>query len=76
MKQLNLIFSDQTGKNKNTFRLTYANETLDQTTVAKAMNDLAALNLFIDKDGQLMYVKPISAKYVETVETPIIAGAE
>ncbi|KRM89545.1 DUF2922 domain-containing protein [Liquorilactobacillus vini] len=76
MKQLNLVFSDQTGKNKNTFRLTYANETLDQATVAKAMNDLAALNLFIDKDGQLMYVKPISAKYVETVETPIITEAE
>lgn len=72
MKQLNLVFTDQSGKTKSTFRVTYAAESLEKTVVEQAMNDLAALDLFINKEGQPLYVNPISAKYVETTETSII----
>jgi hypothetical protein len=72
MKQLNLVFFDQSGKTKNTFRIAYAAESLEKAAVEQAMNDLAALGLFINKEGQPLYVNPVSAKYVETTETPII----
>ncbi|AUJ29515.1 MAG: DUF2922 domain-containing protein [Liquorilactobacillus hordei] len=71
MKQLDMVFGSQSGKTKNHFRLSYANNDLDKEVIKKAMNDLAELGIFVNKNGEELYTTPISAKYVETTNTPI-----
>lgn len=71
MKQLDMVFGSQSGKTKSHFRLNYANDNLDKDVIQKAMADLAELGIFINKTGEQIYSNPISAKYVETAETPI-----
>lgn len=75
MKQLDLVFNVAGIKTKSHFRLNYANTALDKETVQKAMDDLSALSIFVNKDGASLYGTPVSAKYVESVETPIIEAA-
>lgn len=69
-KVLQLKFQNEIGKTIN-LGLTYVNEQLRPEVVQEAMTQLANLKLFRDKDGNLIYDKPLSAKYVETKETPI-----
>lgn len=69
-KVLQLEFQNEIGKTIN-LGLTYVNEQLRPEVVQEAMTQLADLKLFRDKDGNLIYDKPLSAKYVETKETPI-----
>ncbi|BDR55451.1 DUF2922 domain-containing protein [Xylocopilactobacillus apis] len=70
-KVLQLKFKNEAGKNTS-MSFTYVNDNLSRETVAKAMEDLAALDLFKDKDGNLLYKTPVSAKYVETTETEVV----
>ncbi|KRL04495.1 DUF2922 domain-containing protein [Liquorilactobacillus oeni] len=76
MKQLDLVFNVAGSKTKSHFRLQYANTALDKAAVQKAMDDIAALSIFVNKEGAPLYDTPVSAKYVESVETPIIEEAE
>lgn len=69
-KVLQLKFQNEIGKTIN-LGLTYVNEQLRPEVVQEAMTQLANLKLFRDKDGNLIYDKPLSAKYVETKETSI-----
>ncbi|AUJ32064.1 MAG: DUF2922 domain-containing protein [Liquorilactobacillus nagelii] len=71
MKQLDLVFTDETGKNKTHFRLDGAKETLSAETVRDTMQKLISLEIFVAKKGQKMFVTPVEAKYIETLETPI-----
>ncbi|BBM20555.1 DUF2922 family protein [Lactobacillus pentosus] len=41
--------------------------------ISQAMADLAATKLFA-KDGENLVAEPLAAKYVETIETPIITA--
>ncbi|MFT9214534.1 DUF2922 domain-containing protein [Liquorilactobacillus ghanensis] len=74
MKQLDLAFTDESGKSKTHFRLDDANEALTATTVAELMQKLIALEIFINKKGQKMFVAPVAARYIETHETPIFTA--
>ncbi|KRN33125.1 DUF2922 domain-containing protein [Liquorilactobacillus mali] len=71
MKQLDMVFGSQSGKTKNHFRLSYANNDLNKEVIQKTMADLAELGIFVNKSGEQIYTTPISAKYVETTDTPI-----
>lgn len=70
MKTLDMSFKTSTHKIHH-LKLRYASDGLTKEVVAKAMADLAATKLF-DKDGVNLLAEPVAAKYVETVETPII----
>lgn len=74
-KVLQLKFQNEIGKTVN-LGLTYVNEELRPEVVQEAMTQLANLKLFRDKDGNLIYDKPLSAKYVETKETPITSVSD
>lgn len=74
-KVLQLKFQNEIGKTIN-LGLTYVNEELRPEVVQEAMTQLANLKLFRDKDGNLIYDKPLSAKYVETKETPITSVSD
>ncbi|MGI1826406.1 DUF2922 domain-containing protein [Lactiplantibacillus plantarum] len=54
-------------------KLHYANDNLSKDVVSKAMADLAATKLFV-KDGENLVAEPLAAKYVETIETPIVTA--
>lgn len=74
-KVLQLKFQNEIGKTIN-LGLTYVNEQLRPEVAQEAMTQLANLKLFRDKDGNLIYDKPLSAKYVETKETPITSVSD
>lgn len=74
-KVLQLKFQNEIGKTVN-LGLTYVNEELRSEVVQEAMTQLANLKLFRDKDGNLIYDKPLSAKYVETKETQITSVSD
>lgn len=74
-KVLQLKFQNEIGKTIN-LGLTYVNEQLRPEVVQEVMTQLANLKLFRDKDGNLIYDKPLSAKYVETKETPITSVSD
>lgn len=74
-KVLQLKFQNEIGKTVN-LGLTYVNEELRPEVVQEAMTQLANLKLFRDKDGNLIYDKPLSAKYVETKETQITSVSD
>ncbi|MHC9537663.1 DUF2922 domain-containing protein [Dellaglioa sp. BT-FLS60] len=69
MKQLDLAFKNETGKTRH-MKLRYVNTDLDPATVKKAMDDITAADLF-HRDNEKMFVTPVSAQFVETIETPI-----
>ncbi|WP_262343734.1 DUF2922 domain-containing protein [Lactiplantibacillus plantarum] len=46
---------------------------MSKDVVSKAMADLAATKLFV-KDGENLVAEPLAAKYVETIETPIVTA--
>lgn len=69
MKHLELIYRNSDSK-LTTLRLTYAQENLSETVTKKAMENIAALNMF-DNEGVNPYVEPVAARYVETNTDPI-----
>ncbi|GAT90324.1 DUF2922 domain-containing protein [Apilactobacillus kunkeei] len=64
MKKLELTFKSENGKNKN-LGFNYVEGDLSTDKVMPAMQRLAELNLFRDKDGSL-YQEPVAAKIVDT----------
>ncbi|CAI2564451.1 DUF2922 domain-containing protein [Lactobacillus kunkeei] len=64
MKKLELTFKSENGKNKN-LGFNYVEGDLSADKVMPAMQRLAELNLFRDKDGSL-YQEPVAAKIVDT----------
>ncbi|MDK1724748.1 hypothetical protein LABALGNA3A7_05710 [Dellaglioa algida] len=69
MKQLDLAFKNEAGKTRH-MKLRYVNTDLDPATVKKAMEEITGSDLF-HRDNEKMFVTPISAQFVETIETPI-----
>ena len=74
MKQLNLVFMNSADKTR-VLRLSYVDENLGADQVKAAMAKIATANLF-EKDDVQLYKKPIAAKYVERIETPIFNDQE
>lgn len=69
MKQLDLEFLNTAGKTQH-LKLKYAKQDLDEGTVRLAMEKMIDTKLF-QKEGQLLYVTPKAAQYVETLHEPI-----
>lgn len=74
MKTLNLTFKGSLGK-KHLLKLSYASENLSAETVRQAMQNIASAHAFT-KGDEVLYVTPVSAKYVDTVSTVIFNDEE
>lgn len=71
MKTLNLSFKGSLGKG-HTLKLNYASDQLDEATVRAAMQKIVDSKL-IQKDDDILYTRPTSAKYVTTTDEVIFA---
>ena len=69
MKKLHLTFLNQEGK-KHKLIPKIASTELTAEEVEAAMNELATLDVF-EKESVALYQAVDSAKYVETIETPL-----
>jgi len=74
MKSLNLAFTGSLGKS-HSLKLAYANDGLDSAVIKSAMDQLSEMKMF-SSEGENIYATPVSAKYVETITTPIFAAAK
>ena len=72
MKSLNLAFKGSLGKN-HSLKLAYANDGLDSATIKSAMDQFAEVKMFTS-EGENIYATPVSAKYVETITTPVFTA--
>lgn len=64
-RALSLEFKDAKAKS-HTIKLTNVHTDLSQEEIRGAMDQIAGLNIFESNDGELLYVTPVSAKYVDT----------
>lgn len=71
MKILDLGFRSSVKGNVHHLKLNYVDSNLDKDTVKTAMQQLAALNMFADKNGEQIYATPISATYIDEQESPL-----
>lgn len=69
MKKLYLTFLNEEGKKHNLIPKVAA-EDLTEEEVRQAMEQIRGLDIF-DKDGIKLYQDIDSAKYVETIESPL-----
>ncbi|GAY72038.1 DUF2922 domain-containing protein [Lentilactobacillus kosonis] len=69
MSKLELIFEASDKKIK-TLQLNYAKDGLTASVAKAQMDKIAALKMF-DKDGVNPYVKPVAARYSETLRNTI-----
>lgn len=69
MRVLNLKFKTSDNKVRQ-IALDYVNQELSSEVVERAMQEIADANLFYKEETHL-FDKPLSAKYVERIETPI-----
>lgn len=69
MKSLNLTFKSSLGKT-HVLKLNYADQSLQESVVRGAMENIANLHIFVKGDEEL-YVTPVSAKYLSTTSEPI-----
>lgn len=67
MKILKLGFKSASGK-KHTLNLQYNGEKLSASKIRTQMQTIAAAHLFVQA-GEEIYQQPVSAKYVDTIET-------
>ncbi|MBO1308648.1 DUF2922 domain-containing protein [Enterococcus sp. 669A] len=67
-------FLNSVGK-RHTFSVKDPNTDLSPAEVRESLDLLASLDIF-EKDGVKLFQKPINAKYVETIETPVFNGDE
>lgn len=65
MKSLDLAFRSAIGGAMHHLKLNYVNTDLDADTIRAAMQKIADAELFVDKKGEQMYSKPVSATYVK-----------
>ncbi|GBG95781.1 hypothetical protein LFYK43_22400 [Ligilactobacillus salitolerans] len=63
MKSLDLAFRSAIGGAVHHLKLKYVNTDLDADTVKAAMQQIADAGIFVDKNGDQIYAKPISATY-------------
>lgn len=70
MKELSLKFKNGDGKASH-LKLRYVSEDLTESAVRAAMKTIAESNVVVDKDNHLTYVTPVSAQYIDTVNTVI-----
>ncbi|MGM0216419.1 DUF2922 domain-containing protein [Enterococcus sp. AZ109] len=69
MLKLKAVFQDATGKNHHwSFNEPDPNKSPEE--IQKALETITTLNLF-EKDGVKLFQKVVSAKFVETIETPL-----
>lgn len=74
MIKLVATFLNEAGKKHNcTFKDTDTNKSPEE--IEEALELLTSLTIF-EKDGVGLFEEVVSAKYVETIETPIFAGEE
>lgn len=71
MKKLSLGFHSSTQKALHRIQLNYVENELELETVKQAMQEIAALQLFVDKEGQPLLETPASAAYVTTSTKPL-----
>lgn len=72
MKQLELIFKNEEGKNR-TIRLKEPKDNLNPETVQQAMDRISQADAFY-LEGKKLYVEPSSARYVERNVTDIFTN--
>lgn len=74
MKTLNLSFKGSLGKG-HTLKINYASDQLDEAAVREAMQKIANSKL-LQKDDDILYIRPSSAKYVTTTDEVIFADQQ
>lgn len=74
MKTLNLSFKGSLGKG-HTLKINYASDQLNEATVREAMQKIANSKL-LQKDDDILYIRPSSAKYVTTTDEVIFADPQ
>lgn len=67
MKTLKLGFKSASGE-KHTLNLQYNGKKLSASKIRTQMQTIAAAHLFVQA-GEEIYQQPVSAKYVDTIET-------
>ncbi len=67
-------FRNSVGK-KHTFSVKDPNTNLSPAEVKESLELLASLDIF-EKDGVMLFQEVVSAKHVETIETPVFVGDE
>ncbi len=70
MKSLNLTYKGSLGKT-HLLKINYVKDGLTKEEIAQQMKALADSQLFA-KDGEQLYVQPVSAKYVTTTEEVVL----
>lgn len=63
MRSLDLAFRSSLAGTVHHLKLNYVNTDLDAETVKAAMQQIADAGLFVDKKGDQIYAKPVSATY-------------
>lgn len=70
MKSLNLTYKGSLGKT-HLLKINYVKDGLTKEQIKQQMQAVADSQLFA-KDGEQLYVQPISAKYVTTTEEVVL----
>jgi hypothetical protein len=70
MKSLNLTYKGSLGKT-HLLKINYVKDGLTKEEITQQMKALADSQLFA-KDGEQLYVQPVSAKYVTTNEEVVL----
>lgn len=71
MKKLSLGFHSSTQKTLHRLQLNYVEKELSPQEVQQTMQEIASLQLFVDKEGQKLLETPVSAAYVTTATEPL-----
>lgn len=68
MKKLDLGFRSATKHTTHHLRISYVKDELKAENIKKYMDEIAALGIFADQNGELIYATPVSASYIDTDE--------
>lgn len=70
MRILDMTFRSETNSIKH-LKISNVANTLEADEIKAAMQEIAAMELFVDKHNFKMFVKPVSATYVVTQENAV-----
>ena len=73
MKKLNLGFRSATKNTMHHLQLNYVKTELEAEPLKKYMAQIAALGIFSDKSGEMVFATPASASYIDTEEKVVFA---
>lgn len=73
MKKLNLGFRSATKNTMHRLQLNYVKTELEAEPLKKSMEQIAALGIFSDKTGEMVFATPVSASYVDAEEKVVFA---